>query len=179
MKPLHTLIIDNIHKANGKLQGLLRDLKSNREFHRSHHSTLGRSSTSPKTINLLWKSCVLVHAIQYLRYIDSPTHIDKIQTELNKSMQTTFGCFGLPITLQADLGIPPLKYYQMKQLSCSHFRLTSIHQNSISGQIYAFRTDNLPRLQPMDQEIRFIQNCQSLFPEWSPLEPLPQPRYLG
>ena len=31
----------------------------------------------------------------------------------------------------------------------------------------------------MDQEIRFIQNCQSLFPGWSHLQPLPQPRYLG
>jgi hypothetical protein len=52
-------------------------------------------------------TCVLVHATQYLRYIHSPTQLETIQTELNKSMQSVFGCFGLPSTLQADLGIPP------------------------------------------------------------------------
>jgi ankyrin repeat protein len=47
MSTLHAQILDIIQKANGKLQGLLRDLKSNRELHSSHHSTLGRGvSTS-------------------------------------------------------------------------------------------------------------------------------------
>jgi hypothetical protein len=41
MGPLHTIIRDNIQKANGKLQSLLRDLKSSRELHSSHHTTLG------------------------------------------------------------------------------------------------------------------------------------------
>jgi hypothetical protein len=110
MSTLHTLILDNIKKANGKLHGLLRYLKSNRELHSSHHSTLGGANTSPKTIVLLWKSCVLVHATQYLRYIHSPTQLEKIQTGLNKSMQSVFGCFGLPSTLQAVLGIPAASY---------------------------------------------------------------------
>jgi hypothetical protein len=48
-------IPDKFQKVNGKLQGLLRDLKSNRELHSSHHSTLRRASTSPKTICHLWK----------------------------------------------------------------------------------------------------------------------------
>jgi hypothetical protein len=48
MCTLHTQILDNIQKANGKLQGLLRDLKSNRKLNSSHH--LGQASTSPKTI---------------------------------------------------------------------------------------------------------------------------------
>jgi hypothetical protein len=55
-------------------------------------------------------------------------------------MQSVFGCVGLPSTLQADLGIPPLVFYQMKQLACSYFRLTNSHKHSIPGQIYAFRT---------------------------------------
>jgi hypothetical protein len=38
----------------------------------------------------------------------------------------------LNLTLQADLGIPPLIYYQMKQLASSHFRLTNIHKDYIS-----------------------------------------------
>jgi hypothetical protein len=107
MCTLHTQILDNIQKVKGKLQGLLRDLKSNREIHSSHHSTLGQASTSPKTIGLLWKSSVLVHATQCLGYIQPHTQLQKIQTELNKSMQSVFGCVGLPSTHQTDLGIPP------------------------------------------------------------------------
>jgi hypothetical protein len=111
-----------------------------RELHSSHHTTPGRASTSPETIGLLWKSCVLVHATQYIRYIHSPTQLKTIQTQLNKSLQSSFGCSGLPSTLQAELGIPSLQYYQMKQLASSHFRLTKIHQHALPGQIYAFRT---------------------------------------
>ena len=86
MSSLHTLTLDNIKESNGKLHGLLRDVKSNRELHSSHHSNLGRARTSPKTLCNLWKSCVLVHATQYLRYIHSPTQFHEIQTELNKSL---------------------------------------------------------------------------------------------
>jgi hypothetical protein len=168
MGTLHILIQDNILKANGKLQGLLRDLKSIRELHSSHHTTLGRASTSPKTIGLLWKSCVLVHATQYIRYIHSPTQLKTIQTQLNKSLQSTFGCSGLPSTLQAELGIPPLV--------SSHFRLTQIHQHAISGQIYAFRTHNLPHLDPTDLENRILQSCKTIFTDWSPPKALPQPK---
>ena len=178
MGPLHTLIRDNIQKANGKLQGLLRDLKSSRELHSSHHTTLGRASTSPKTIGLLWKSCVLVHATQYIRYIHSPSHLKTIQTQLNKSLQSTFGCSGLPSTLQAELGIPPLQYYQTKQLASSHFRLTKIHQHALPGQIYTFRTHNLPHLDPIDLENRILQSCKTIFTYWCPSESLPQPKYL-
>jgi hypothetical protein len=121
---------------------------------------------------------VLVHATQYLRYIHSHTQLQKIQTELNKSMQSVFGCVGLPSTLQADLGIPPLMLYQMKQLACSHFRLTNSDKNSIPGQIFAFKTHNLRHLQQSDLENRIIRGCQTVFSEWSPSEPLPQPKYL-
>ena len=105
--------------------------------------------------------CVLVHATQYIRYIHSPTQLKTIQTQLNKSLQSTFGCSGLPSTLQAELGIPPLQYYQMKQLTCSHFRLTKIHQHDLPGQIYAFRTHNLPHLDPIDLENRILQELQN------------------
>jgi hypothetical protein len=81
-------------------------------------------------------------------------------------------------TLQADLGIPPLVFYQMKQPACSHFRLTNSHKHSISGQIYAFRTHNLRHLQQSDLENRIIRGCKPVFSEWSPSKPLPQPKYL-
>ena len=163
--------------ANGKLQGLLRDVKSNRELHRYHHSTLGRASTSPKTICHLWKSCVLVHATQYLRYIHFPTQLNEIQSEVNNSMQSAFEGFGLHSTFQADLGIPPLVYYQMKQLPCSYFWLTSIHTNSITGQFYPFRIYNPRNLHHKDLETRFIQSCRTTFAGWAPADPLPHPKY--
>jgi hypothetical protein len=54
-------------------------------------------------------------------------------------MQLVFRYSDLSSTLQADLGIPPLVYYQVKQLASSHFWLTNIHKDSIPGQIYAFK----------------------------------------
>jgi hypothetical protein len=69
-------------------------------------------------------------------------------------------------------------FYQMKQLACSHFRLTNSHKYSIPGQIYAFRTHNLRHPQRSDLENRIIRDCQTVFSEWSPTEPLPQPKYL-
>jgi hypothetical protein len=99
-------------------------------------------------------------------------------------MQSVFGCVGLPSTLQADLGIPPLVFYQMKQLAYSHFRLTNSHKYSIPGQIYAFRTHNLRHLhnncQQSDLENRIIRGCQPS--SQSGLRQnhylLPQPKYL-
>jgi hypothetical protein len=120
----------------------------------------------------------LVHATQYIRYIHSPTQLKTIQTQLNKSLPSTFGCSGLPSTLQAELGIPPLQYYQMKQLASSHFRLTKIHQHALPGQIYSFRTHNLPHLDPIDLENRILQSCKTIFTVWSPSKALPQPKYL-
>ncbi len=120
----------------------------------------------------------MVHATQYIRYIHSPTQLKKIQTELNKSMQSTFGCSGLPSTLQGDLGIPPLQYYQMKQLASFHFRLTKMHQHSIPGQICAFRSHNLQYLSQTDLENRILHSCQTIFINWSPSEALPQPKNL-
>jgi hypothetical protein len=130
-------------------------------------------------MGLVWKSCVLVHATQYLRYIHSFSQLQKIQSELNKSMQSTF-VFGLPSTLQTELGIPLLMYYQTKQLASSHFRLTNIHQYSILGQIYAFRSHNVRNLHQTDLETRIVQGCQTIFSDFCGLlsEPLPQPKYL-
>ena len=159
MSTLHTLILDNIQKVNGKLNGLLRD-------------------HLPKNNRLPPESCVLVQAPQYLQYIHSPTQLENIQSGLNKSMKSVFGCSGLPSILQADLGIPPLVYYQMKQLATSHFRLTNTHYDSIPGQLYAFRTHNLRNLYQTDLESRFILDCRTIFPEWSPADPIPQPKYL-
>jgi hypothetical protein len=51
-------------------------------------------------------------------------------------------------------------------------------KHSIPGQIYAFRTHNLRHPQQSDLEKRIIRGCKIVSSEWSPSEPLPQPKYL-
>ena len=72
----------------------------------------------------------------------------------------------------------PLRYYQMKQVASSHFRLTNIHTDSIPGQLYTFRLHNLRNLHNNGLESRFTQSCQTIFAGWSITDPLPYPKYL-
>ena len=110
MKPLQEQIIEKVKKSSGKLQGLKKDLTTSRQLYTPGRSTLGRPSTSPKTLLHLWKSCVLVQATQYIRYIH-PNQLQDIQTQLQKSLQDMFNCHGQPANLISELGIPTLKYY--------------------------------------------------------------------
>ena len=120
---------------------------------------------------------MFVHVpIPQVHSFSHPSTEDPNQTQ--KIYVVDLRLFGLPSTLQAELGIPPLMHYQMKQLASSHFRLTNIHKHSILGQIYAFRSHNLRNLHQTDLEKRIIQDCQTIFTAWSPSEPLPQPKYL-
>ena len=178
MQPLCDQILTSINKAHGKLQGLLRDLKSSRELRSTHHSTLGRASTSPKTLRHLWTSCVLVQATQYLRYIHSPSQLRGIQSAVNRSLQTTMGCDSLPITLHADLGVPPLEYHQVKQHTSYLYRLTTIHEHSLPGSLLAFRIGNLSSLSDSDIETRLVRSSHTIFPAWVHTDPLPTPKYL-
>ena len=116
MKPLQEQIIEKVKKSSGKLQGLKKDLTTSRQLYTPGRSTLGRPSTSPKTLLHLWKSCVLVQATQYIRYIQ-PNQLQDIQTQLQKSLQDTFNCHGQPANLTCELGIQTLKYYRHKDLT--------------------------------------------------------------
>jgi len=67
-----------------------------------------RSQLTP-TQNLgLWKSTVLPHFLQNLRYIQSTTDVKKLQTSLNRSLARTLHVYGNHTALLADTGVPPL-----------------------------------------------------------------------
>jgi hypothetical protein len=51
------MILEKVKKSSGKLQGLKKDLTTSRQLYTPRRSTLGRPSTSPKTLLHLWKSC--------------------------------------------------------------------------------------------------------------------------
>jgi len=70
------------------------------------------SSQLTPTQNLsLWKSTVLPHFLQNLRYIQvhSDTDIKKMQTSLNLSLARVLHVYGDHTGLLADTGIPPLQ----------------------------------------------------------------------
>ena len=68
------------------------------------------SSQLTPTQNLgLWKSTVLPHFLQNLRYIHSDTDIKKMQTSLNLSLARVLHVYGDHTGLLADTGIPPLQ----------------------------------------------------------------------
>jgi len=83
------------------------------------------SSQLTPTPNLgLWKTIVLPHFFQNLRYIQSETDIKKMQTSLNLSLARVLHVYGDHTELLADTGIPPLQLTKYVCLAQLHFRLT-------------------------------------------------------
>ena len=72
----------------------------------------------------LWKSIVLPHFLQNLRYIHSDSDIKKMQTSLNLSLARVLHVYGDHTGLLADTGIPPLQLTRYVHLAQLHFRLT-------------------------------------------------------
>ena len=177
MKPLQQQIIESIIKSNGKLQGLKSDLKASRNLYSLERSSLGRASTSPKTSLHLWKSCVLVQATQYIRYV-CPTQLSDIQTQLQKSLQNTFDCYSQPTNLMCDLGVPPIQFFRHKDLTRLHYRFSNKPKNSLLYSVYMCRIHNPAQLDPLDLEAQILHSAEHIFPLWKHPSPLPQPHYL-
>ena len=162
------------------LTGLTQTTTRERRNNNEQLVSMGHTNISPLVIRRLWY-CVLGQAIQYLRYISQPSHIDEIQTKLNSSLQKAFKYYGQPTTLQAELGIPPLIYYRHKELIRLHFRFTTAQPNSLAASLYQHRhkTTSITQQHPtpiIEQQI--LQSILQIFPTWTPLQPLPQPHYL-
>jgi hypothetical protein len=121
---------------------------------------------------------VLVHATQYLRYTHFPIQLNEIQPEVNNSMQSAFRCFGLHSTLQADLGIPPLVYYQMKQLPSSHFWLTRIHTNFHPRQILSLQDLQSSKSPPQRSRNPIHTKLSNYLRRLGPGGPIPSSRIL-
>jgi len=84
------------------------------------------SSQLTLTQNLgLWKSIVLPHFLQTLRYIHNNTDINKMQTSLNLSLARVLHVYGGDHTGPlSDTEIPPLQLTRYVHLAHLHFRLT-------------------------------------------------------
>ena len=81
-----------------------------------HHSNPTLCSSPVEMLNL-WKSCVLLHFLLYLRYISAASQVQTLQATLYRSLSTTLHVYGHPTALLADTGIPPLYITQNLQLA--------------------------------------------------------------
>ena len=71
-----------------------------------------RSQLTPTQSLGLWKSTVLPHFLQNLRYIQSTTDVTKLQTSINFSLARALHVYGDHTALLADTGVPPLTLIQ-------------------------------------------------------------------
>ena len=91
-----------------------------------------RSQLTPTQSLGLWKSAVLPHFLQNLRYIQSTTDVTKLQTNLNLSLARALHVYGDHIALLA----PPLNLIQYTHLAQFHFRLTKVHSDTLLATLF-------------------------------------------
>jgi len=114
----------------------------------NYHSNPTICNSSVEMFNL-WKSCVLLHFLLYLRYISDETQLKTLQTSLNKSLSTTFHVYGHPTALLSETGIPPMYITQNLQLAQLRFRLYSSPPTTILYLLWCLRKP-LPQAVPLD-----------------------------
>jgi len=103
------------------------------------------SSQLTPTQNLgLWKSIVLPHFLQNLRYVHSDTDIKKMQTSLNLSLARVLHVYGDHTGLLADTGIPPLQLTRYVHLAQLHFQLTITRPDTLPALLFKRLNSSLP-----------------------------------
>ena len=95
-----------------------------------------RSQLTPTQSLGLWKSAVLPHFLQNLRYIQSTTDVTKLQTSLNLSLARALHVYGDHTALLADAGVPPLYLIQYTHLAQFHFRLTKTNSDTLPATFF-------------------------------------------
>ena len=94
------------------------------------------SSQLTPTQNLgLWKSIVLPHFLQKLRYIHSDADITKLQTSLNLSLARVLHVYDDHTGLLADTEIPPLQLTRYVHLAL-HFSLTITRPDTLPALLF-------------------------------------------
>ena len=94
-----------------------------------------RSQLTP-TQNLgLWKSTVLPHFLQNLRYIQSTADVKKLQTTLHFSLARALHVYGEHTALLADTGVSPLSLVQYTHLAQLHFQLTKTRSDTLPAMM--------------------------------------------
>ena len=84
----------------------------------------------------LWKSTVLPHFLQNLRYIQSTADVKKLQNSLNLSLARALHVYGDHTALLADTGVPPLSLVQYTHLAQLHFRLTKTRSDTLPATLF-------------------------------------------
>ena len=133
------------------------------------------SSQLTPTQNLgLWKTTVLPHFLQNLRYIHSDTDHKKMQTSLDLSLARSLHVYGDHTALLADTGIPPLTHIRHIHLTQLYFRLTRTRANTLPGTLYDALNRSLPlrNLHPTSLHFHIRQTAQ-LFGLNLDTDPLP------
>ena len=72
----------------------------------------------------LWKSTVLPHFLQNLRYIQSTTDVKKLQNSLNLSFVRALHVYCDHTALLGDTGVPPLTLIQFASSKATRLFLT-------------------------------------------------------
>jgi len=130
------------------------------------------SSQLTRTQNLgLWKSIVLPHFLQNLRYIHSDTDITKLKTSLNLSLARVLHVYGDHTGLLADTGIPPLQLKRYVHLAQLHFRLTITRPDTLPALLNSSLP--LPNLHTstLDYHIRYATHAFKVDLQTNPLPP--------
>jgi len=121
----------------------------------------------------LWKSTVLPHYLQNLRYIQSTTGVKKLQISLNVSLAHALHVYGDHTALLADTGVPPLSLIQYTHLAQTHFRLTKTRSDTPPAILYKTFNQSLAlsNLHPstLDYHIRNTLHQLHIDPVMKPL----------
>ena len=132
-----------------------------------------RSTKLTPTQNLgLWKSIVLPHILQNLRYIDSYTDIDKMQTSLNLSLARVPHVCGDHRTLGRHRSPPPqlTRYVHLTKL---HFRLTITRPDTLPALLFNKLNSSLPlfnlHTSTLDYHIRYATHAFKVDLQTDPL----------
>jgi len=132
------------------------------------------SSQLAPTQNLgLWKSIVLPHFLQNLRYIHSDTDIKKMQTSLNLSLARVLHVCGDHTGLLADTGIPPLQLTRYVHLAQLHFRVTITRPDTLPALLFKKLNSSLPlpnlHTSTLDYHIRYATHAFKVDLQTDPL----------
>jgi len=135
------------------------------------------SSQLTPTQNLgLWKSIVLPHFLQNLRYIHNNTDIKKMQTSLNLSLARVLHVYGDHTGLLADTGIPPLQLTRYVHLAQIHFRFTITRHDTLPALLCAKLNSSLPlpnlHTSTLDYHTRYATHAFKIDSQTDPLPDL-------
>jgi len=129
MQPTTTHTCQKINWAYQTVSAIVHSLKHDTP------ASLRGIRASPLILYRIWKSCVLPHATQNLRYLPHTTQVQQVQSALISSLQRTLHCFTPAQITMLEMGL----LRQPEQLISLHFRYTVTHTHLISAHLYTLR----------------------------------------